>query len=84
MSFIEDIKNRAKADRKRIILPESMDKRVLKAAEIATKEKIADITIIGGISEIQELARKENVDLTGIKIFDPFTSPHTEELINAL
>ena len=43
MSFIEDIKRRAKSKKMRIVLPESMDKRVMEAASIAIEEDIADI-----------------------------------------
>ena len=52
MSIIEKIIEKAKQNKKRIILPESMDKRVLLAAEIATKEKIAEIIIIGDKEKI--------------------------------
>ena len=41
MSFIEEIKNRAKQQIKTIILPEATDIRILKAAQIVNKEKYA-------------------------------------------
>ena len=84
MSIIEEIKNRAKKNKKRIILPETMDERVLKAAEICTKEKIADIIIIGRDEEVKDLATKKNIDLSGTKLINPFTSTLTEGLINDL
>jgi len=84
MSIIDEIKERAKNDRKRIILPETMDERVLKAAEICTKEKIANITLIGRLEEVNKLANKHHIDIKGISIIDPYTSPGTEDLINSL
>ncbi|MBQ4030634.1 MAG: phosphate acetyltransferase [Bacilli bacterium] len=84
MNFIEEIKNRAKNNIKRIILPETMDKRVLKAAEICTKEKIAKIILIGKTEEVNELAKQENINLEGTTLIDPFTSSYTEDLINSL
>ena len=84
MDFINEIKERAKSDLKRIVLPESMDERVLKAAEIATKEKIARITLVGRKEEIVKLAGKNNINLDGITIVDPYTATITEELINSL
>ena len=84
MDFISEIKRRAKSDLKRIILPESMDERVLKAAEIATKEKLARITLIGRKEEVVKLANKNNINLDGITIADPYTATITEELINSL
>ena len=47
MNFIESVKERAKSNIKTIILPESMDERVLKAAEIVLQEGIANLIIIG-------------------------------------
>ena len=56
MSYIDKIKEKAKLNKKRIVLPESMDKRVLDAARVALQEDIADIILIGSM---------ENIDLTG-------------------
>ena len=47
MAFIDDIKARAKADKKTIILPESMDRRTFEAAAEILADDIADIVIIG-------------------------------------
>lgn len=82
MSFIETIKERAKKDIKTIVLPESMDKRVLEAASIILKEKIANIIIIGKEEEIAVTA--EGIDISGATIINPFTSELTEELIQEL
>ena len=45
--FLTNIKRRAKADKKTIVLPESMDRRTFEAAETILKEDIANIIIIG-------------------------------------
>ena len=54
MSFIERIKERARQDKKTIVLPESMDRRTFEAAETILKEDIADIIIIGTPAEVEE------------------------------
>ena len=82
MIFIETIKERAKKDIKTIVLPESRDKRVLDAASIILKEKIANIIIIGKEEEIAVTA--EGIDISGATIINPFTSELTEELIQEL
>lgn len=82
MNFIDTIKERAKKDKKRIVLPESMDKRTMKAADKALKEKIADIIIIGTPEEIEE--NSKGFDISDATIIDPNTSELTEELINGL
>lgn len=78
MSFIENIKERAKRDIKTIVLPESMDRRILEAASVILKEKIANIIIIGKEEEIQNTAK--DLDIVGATIINPFTSELTEEL----
>ena len=82
MSFIEDIKRRAKSKKMRIVLPESMDKRVMEAASIAIEEDIADIIIIGKDDVLKETAK--GFDISKATIIDPDTSEITEELINKL
>lgn len=82
MNFIDTIKERAKKDKKRIVLPESMDKRTMEAADKALKEKIADIIIIGTPEEIEE--NSKGFDISDATIINPNTSELTEELINGL
>lgn len=80
MNFIENIKERAKKNKKTIILPESMDRRVIEAATKSRDEDIANIIIIGN----EDLIKKNNSDLdfNNIKFIDPATSELTEDLIN--
>ena len=54
MAFIDTIKAKAKADKKTIVLPESMDKRTFEAAEKILKEGIANLVIIGTPEEIEK------------------------------
>ena len=82
MNFIETIKERARSDKKTIILPESMDRRVIEAAVEIEKEKIANIVLIGKKSDILETAN--GLDISDINIIDPFTSEVTNELIEKL
>ena len=76
MSFINDIKDKAKLNIKKIILTESEDDRVLNAAKIARDEKIADIILIGNI--------ENNKEYEGIEIINPSKSELTDKLINDL
>ena len=74
MSFIENIKKRAKQDIKTIVLPESNDIRVIKATSKILKEGFADIILIGKKKEILDLANKNDVDITQAKIIEPLKS----------
>ena len=82
MSFIERIKERAKSKRMRIVLPESMDDRVLKAAEIASLEEIADIIMIAEDKVIQDVKSKYQLDK--VTFIDPNNSELTEQFIQKL
>ncbi len=79
-TFLEQIKARAKADKKTIVLPESMDERTFEAAEKVLREGIADIVIIGTPEEIEKYGK--GFDISGATIIDPFTYEKTEEYIN--
>ena len=65
MAFIDTIKERAKADKKTIVLPESMDKRTYEAAEKILKEGIANLVIIGTPEEIEKYDQLLSLAVTG-------------------
>ena len=84
MSFIEEIKEKAKKEIKSIVLPEATDLRVLQAAETATKEAYAKIILVGDLTEIKRIASENNVDLSGIEIKDPANSEVAERYAESL
>ncbi|MCH5281664.1 MAG: phosphate acetyltransferase [Lachnospiraceae bacterium] len=71
MSYIDIIKEKAKADRKTIVLPETNDKRTLIAASHIMQERIADIIMIGNEEKIMDGARWLEVELDDATIIDP-------------
>ncbi len=83
MSFIEDIKKRAKKDIKTIVLPESNDIRILEATEIILKEKFAKIILIGNEAEIYKLAKKQDLNIEGVQIVDPLKSSKFSNYVKA-
>ena len=84
MSFIEEIKNRAKQQIKTIILPEATDIRILKAAQIVNKEKYAKVMLIGNKEEIERLIKENNLELGDTQIIDPAKSEETSEYAKEL
>ncbi|MGZ4515304.1 MAG: phosphate acetyltransferase [Mycobacterium sp.] len=64
----------ARADRKRIVLPEGDDDRILKSAGRLLQRQIADLTILGDEGEIQLRSAELGVDLADAKVIDPRTS----------
>ena len=79
MSFIEEIKNRAKEDKKTVILPEAEDKRVLEAASKVIKQGFAKVILLGDEEKIKEDSSKNKIDLDGVDIINPLTSDKKEE-----
>ena len=85
MNIIDQIVARAKANKQRIGLPESLEERTITAADKALADDIADIILIGNEGEIKALAAKlglKNIDKA--TIIDPATSAKTEEYANLL
>ncbi len=84
MSFIEEIKMRAKADRRTIVLPEAMDIRILKATEILLSEKVVDIVLLGNEDEIKNTAQEAKINLQHAQIVDPVKAEKTEQYATLL
>lgn len=84
MSFIEEIKQRAKQDIKTIVLPEAEDIRTLQATEQVLKEGYAKIILVGNKEKIQEKAETNKLDITGATIVDPNDSEKYDEYVNLL
>lgn len=79
-AFLDRIKERAKAEKKTIVLPESMDRRTFEAAEKILKEDIADLIIIGTPEEIEK--NSKGLDVSKATFINPFTYEKTEDYIN--
>lgn len=84
MSFIEEVKQRAKKEIKTIVLPEAEDGRILKATEQVLKEQYANIVLVGNQEEIEKKAKENNISIQGAKIVDPTNSENYEEYVNLL
>ena len=82
MSFIDEIKTKAKQNIKTIILTESEDKRVLKAAQKVKEEGFANVILIGKKDDANKLAEENNIDISGIEIINPETSEKFDEYAN--
>lgn len=80
MGFIDVIKERAKAQKMTIVLPESEDRRTYEAAAQILKEGIANLIIIG--TEEAVAKGSEGLDLSGAKIVDPATNEKTQSYID--
>jgi phosphate acetyltransferase len=75
MMFEHQLMERARSDRKHIVLPEGSDDRILTAADRLLRRNVVDLTILGSPEDIAERARTMGLDLAAARIVDPETDP---------
>ena len=84
MTFIDNIKKRAKEDIKTIVLPEAEDIRILEATQQVLKEQYANIILVGNKEKIEKKAKENNINIIGAEIVDPNNSEKHDEYVNLL
>ena len=84
MDFIEGIKERAKKEIKKIVLPEASDIRTIKATATALKENYADIILIGDENIINKMAKDNNLDISKATIINPLNSEKSKIYVENL
>ena len=82
MGFIDVIKERARNNKKTIVLPETEDRRTYEAAAQILKEDIANIILVGSEEAVKK--GSEGLDITGAVVVDPATSDKTQGYIDKL
>lgn len=83
MSFIENVKERAKSNIKTIVLPEATDIRTLEATNIVLKEDFAKIILVGNKEEILKISKDNNLDISKATIIEPRNSEKYDEYAEA-
>ncbi|MCR5720190.1 MAG: phosphate acetyltransferase [Lachnospiraceae bacterium] len=84
MAYIDLIKERARVEKKTIVLPESNDKRTLLAAAKVIEEDIADIIMVGDEEKIMDGAGWLEVDLSKVTVVNPQKCDKLEEYVQLL
>ena len=79
LMFEYDLIERARADRRRIVLPEGDDDRVLRAAGTLVARDVVDLTILGDERAVRARASELGLDLGTTDIVAPATSPLREQ-----
>jgi phosphate acetyltransferase len=79
LMFEYGLVERARRDRRRIVLPEGDDDRVLRAAATVLARGIADLTILGEEIEVRNRAIELGIDLRGADIVSPFDAVHVDK-----
>ncbi|MBF5030504.1 MULTISPECIES: phosphate acetyltransferase [unclassified Micromonospora] len=83
LMFENDLIDRARARRRRLVLPEGADERILRATEVLLRRGVAEITLLGRPDEIARRTRELGVDLGDAQVVDPVTSPWRDEFADA-
>ncbi|MGA5192319.1 phosphate acetyltransferase [Streptomyces exfoliatus] len=74
MMFEHELIEQARADRRRVVLPEGTEERVLRAADVLVRRDVCDLTLLGDVETIRKKAADLSVDLRGTQLIDPQTS----------
>ncbi|ANW18019.1 phosphate acetyltransferase [Streptomyces clavuligerus] len=74
MMFEHELLEQARADRRRVVLPEGTEERVLWATDVLVRRDVCDLTLLGDTDQIRKKAADLGIDLTGVQLVDPNTS----------
>jgi phosphate acetyltransferase len=79
LMFEHELIERARADRRHIVLPEGDDDRILRAAEQLLRRGVVDLTVLGGEGVVRSRAASLGLELDGLRVVDPLTSEWRED-----
>lgn len=74
MMFEHELLEQARSDRRRVVLPEGTEERVLRAADVLLRRDVCDLTLLGDTDVIRKKAADLGIDLAGTQLVDPATS----------
>ncbi|NDZ78704.1 phosphate acetyltransferase [Streptomyces sp. SID10853] len=74
MMFEHELLETARADRRRVVLPEGTEERVLRAADVLLRRGVCDLTLLGDPETVRKKAADLGIDLSAADVVDPVTS----------
>jgi phosphate acetyltransferase len=74
LMFENDLIDRARTDKRHLVLPEGTEERILRATETLLRRGVADLTLLGDPAEITRRAREIGVEIGAARLVDPATS----------
>ncbi|AGP54934.1 phosphate acetyltransferase [Streptomyces rapamycinicus] len=78
MMFERELIERSRSHRRRVVLPEGAEERVLRAADVLLRRDVCDLTLLGEEEPIRKRAAELGIQLAEAQIIDPQTSPLRE------
>lgn len=76
-------KSLQQVEKKKIVFPEGLDERVLRAAGRLAQDGFIEPILIGNINEINNLAQKEKVNISTCTLIDPNSYAHMDAMVDA-
>ena len=83
MMFEYNLFERARSNRKKIVLPESSDERILRATEILLRRDVVDIVLLGQKEEIEHKSASLGLDISKAEIICPCESPLMDTFVDS-
>jgi phosphate acetyltransferase len=74
MMFEHQLLEQARTEKRRVVLPEGTEERVLHAAEVLLRRGVCDLTLLGPVDRIRKKAADLGIDLGDSQLIDPATS----------
>ncbi|MFI6700794.1 phosphate acetyltransferase [Streptomyces sp. NPDC050509] len=74
MMFEHDLLEQARSLRRRVVLPEGTEERVLRAADVLLRRDVCDLTLLGDVDVLRKKAADLGIDLSATQLIDPATS----------
>jgi phosphate acetyltransferase len=74
MMFEHELLEQARAERRRVVLPEGTEERVLRAADVLIRRNVCDLTLLGDTETIRKKAADLGIDLSAAQLIDPATA----------
>ena len=85
MDLVQQIIERAKNNKQRIVLPEAEEERTLKAADMVLRDEIADLILIGNPAKVEAMCKEYGLEHIGkATLIDPENNPKAEEYAEQL
>ncbi len=81
MNVMQELQAKAKSSPRRVVFPEGGEERILKAVDALIRQRIAHPLLLGNEEEIRQIATREGLDLSGVDIINPSSSPKFDQYV---
>jgi phosphate acetyltransferase len=74
LKVVAGLRERAKREKRRIVLPEGEDLRIIQASDYINRKKLAELILLGNRDRIGAICKEKGLNLSGVEIIDPASS----------